>query len=423
MSTPPTDPSPFRQSALDRLSSPEQLDMLVKVADAKGWIAAAGILLIIAFGAVWSVFGSIPTEVEASGILVSRGGRLMNVSSPSAGMVTQLRVQAGDRVSAGQVLAIVSQSEQEQRLRNAEQILRERQLILNVRRGSLQREMAARRENAEVRRVGQQQVIAASEARLERLKAQLAVREGLRRQNLTIEERVEQTRNDIARSREEVSAGHARLGEIASILIEADVARQKELDTLQQAVSEAERNVAELSQHLQLSKAITSPSAGRITEVTTGVGSTVTSGAPVLNIETAGGGMKAIVYIAIDSGKKVHPGMAVHVAPVTVRREEYGMLMGSVSEVSSFPSTPQGMLAVLQNQKLVDSFSGAGSPYEAAIELQPATTPTGYAWTSGDGPNTDLSTGTPVKIYITVQSDPPILLILPFLTPLFKDSQ
>ena len=423
MSLPPTNPSPFRKSALDRLSSPEQLDALVKVADAKGWIAAAAIMLIIAFGAVWSVFGSIPTEVEASGILVSRGGHLMNVSSPSAGMVTQVRIRAGDRVSAGQVLAIVSQSEQEQRLRNAEQILRERQNTLDVRRSSLQREMAARRENAGVRRAGQRQVMAASEARLDRLKAQLAIREGLRRQNLTTEERVEQSRNDIARAREEVSESRARLGEIESVLMEADIGRQKELDALQQAVSDARRNVAELSQHLQFSKAVTSPSAGRVTEVTTGVGSTVTSGSPILSIETTGAGLKASVYIAIDSGKKVRPGMTVHVSPVTVRREEYGMLTGSVAEVSSFPSTPQGMLAVLQNQKLVEAFAGAGSPYEATIELKPARTPTGYAWTSGRGPRTDLTSGTPVRIYITVHSDPPILLIMPFLKPLFGDSR
>jgi HlyD family secretion protein len=423
MPPPPTNPSPFRQSALDRLSSPEQLDALVKVADAKGWIAAAAIMLIIAFGAVWSVFGSIPTEVEASGIMVSRGGHLMNVSSPSAGMVTQLRIRAGDRVSAGQVLAIVSQSEQEQRLRNAEQILRERQNTLDVRRSSLQREMAARRENAEVRRAGQRQVMAASEARLDRLKAQLTIREGLRRQNLTTEERVEQSLNDIARAREEVSESRARLGEIESILMEADMGRQKELDTLQQAVSEAQRNVGELSQRLQLSKAVTSPSAGRVTEVTTGVGSTLASGSPILSIETSGAGLKASVYIAIDSGKKVYPGMPVNVSPVTVRREEYGMLMGRVSQVSSFPSTPQGMLAVLQNQKLVEAFAGSGSPYEATIELTPARTPTGYAWTSGRGPRTDLTSGTPVRIYITVRSDPPILLIMPFLKPLFGDNR
>jgi len=108
---------------------------------------------------------------------------------------------------------------------------------------------------------------------------------------------------------------------------------------------------------------------------------------------------------------------------LTVRTEEYGMLVGRVSNVSSFPSTPQGMLAAIQDQRLVQSFSGAGSPYELAVELQPAKTPTGYAWTSGSGPDTNLTSDTPVKVFITVRTDPPILLILPFLKPLFRASQ
>jgi HlyD family secretion protein len=396
--------------------------MLVKVADAKGWIAAAGIFLVIGFGAIWSVFGSIPTEVEASGILVSRGGRVISMPSPSAGMVTQLRVHAGDVVSAGQVLAIVSQPEQEQRLRSAETILRGLQNNLDVRRRSLEHGMAAYRKNAEVRRVGQRQMIAASEALLERLKGQLALRQGLAQQNLETKEKVEQTRIDIARARQEVSESHARLGEIDFIVIEADIARQKELNTLLQAVSDAQRKITDASQILQLSRAVTALSAGRVTEVTTSLGSVVRPGSHIANIEPAGGGLKAIVYVAIDSGKKIHRGMAVHLSPVTVRPEEYGMLVGRVSDVSSFPTTPQGMLAAIQDQKLVESLSDAGSPYEAAVELQPVKTPTGYAWTYGSGPNTDLTSGTPVKVFITVRTDPPILLILPFLKQLFRAS-
>ena len=415
--------SPFRQSAIDRLSSPDQLDMLVKVADAKGWIAAAGILLVIGFGAIWSVFGSIPTEVEASGVLVSRVGRIIPMSSSSVGMVTQLRVHVGDVVSAGQVLAILSQPEQEQRLRSAETMLRSLQNNLDVRRESLERGMEAYRKNAEVRRAGQLQMIAASEALLDQLQGQLSLREGLAQQYMEMNEKVEQTRVDIARARQQVSESHARLGEIDFIVMEADIARQKELNTLQKAVSEAQQNIIELVQNLQLSKVVAAPSAGRVTEVATSLGSVVRPGSQIVTVEPAGGGLKAIVYVAVDSVKKMHRGMTVHLSPLTVRTEEYGMLVGRVSNVSSFPSTPQGMLAAIQDQRLVQSFSGAGSPYELAVELQPAKTPTGYAWTSGSGPDTNLTSDTPVKVFITVRTDPPILLILPFLKPLFRASQ
>jgi HlyD family secretion protein len=102
-----------------------------------------------------------------------------------------------------------------------------------------------------------------------------------------------------------------------------------------------------------------------------------------------------------------------------VRREEYGMMVGAVGEISPYPSTPQGMLAVLQNQRLVESLLGGGSPYQAIVKLPQRPSPSGYTWTSGEGPRIDLTSGTPVKAYITVQSDPPIILLLPFLRKLF----
>jgi HlyD family secretion protein len=413
-------PSPFRQSALDRLSSPEQLDQMVRVSDAKGWIAASGIALFVAFIVAWGIFGSVPTEVEAPGILVLQGGRLMNVPSPAGGVITQLRVHAGDSVKQGDVVATVRQVEQEQRLADATQTMHERENTLAVRREALDHEMASRRQNAEIRRNVQRQTIGYTEQRIERLRSQLAIRQDLRRQNLAVEDRVESARSELALAEQQLSDSRARLTEIDAALLDADINQQREIDSLTQTVADARRTVGELTQHLKLSNAVVAPADGRVTELTTGEGSTVEAGVSILNIETVGSLLQATVYIPIETGKKVVPGMVVHVSPSTVRREEYGMLQGIVVAVSSFPSTPQGMHAVLQNQRLVDTFAGSGPPYEARIDLQPAATPTGYAWTSGAGPRTDLTSGTPLKSYITIQSDPPVVLLLPFLKFLFE---
>ncbi len=413
-------PSPFRQSALDRLSSPEQLDQMVRVSDAKGWIAVSGISLFVAFIIAWGVFGSIATEVEAPGILVLQGGRLMNVPSPAGGVITQLRVRAGDTVTQGQVVATVRQTEQERRLADARQTLHERENTLAIRKAALEREWTARQQNAETRKAEQRQTIEYTQQRIARLRNQLAIRQDLRRQNLAVEDRVEAARSDLALAEQQLSDTRARLAEIDSSLLEAQIGQQREIDSLMQAVADSSRNVGELEQHLQLSNAVIAPADGRVTELTTAEGATVEPGVSILNIETRGSGLQATVYIPIETGKKVMPGMRVHVSPSTVRREEYGMLVGSVVAVSSFPSTPQGMHAVLQNQRLVDTFAGNGPPYEARIDLQPAATPTGYAWTSGTGPRTDLTSGTPVKSYIAIQSDPPVVLLLPFLKVLFE---
>jgi HlyD family secretion protein len=420
MALPDLGTSPFRQSAIDRLSSPEQLDQLVKVADAKGWVAALGIALIIAFGALWGAFGSIATEVQAPGILVLRGGHLMTIPSPASGMITEMRVRAGDVVKKGDIVAIVQQTELQQRLADARDVLKERENTLALRRIALDSEMTTRRQNADVRRTVLLQSNQATAQRLERLRRQLAIREQLRSQNLEVEDRVEETRGEVARGVQELSDSKTRILDIDASMQDAAASQQKELDSLQQIVAEARRNVAQLETRLQDSRAVEAPATGRVTEVTTSIGTTVDPGAPILNIETSGEGLQATVYIPIASGKRVHPGMMVHIEPSTVRREEFGMLVGTIVDVSSFPSTPAGMHAVLQNQRLVDAFSGGSPPYEARVSLVSAATPTGYAWTSGTGPHTDLTSGTTVKTYIAVAEDPPLLLLMPFLRPLFR---
>lgn len=68
----------FRQAALDRLASPEQLDHLVPVADARGWVALA-VCALLALGVLaWSLAGSLPVTLAARGTLAG-GHALLRV--------------------------------------------------------------------------------------------------------------------------------------------------------------------------------------------------------------------------------------------------------------------------------------------------------------------------------------------------------
>ena len=44
-------------------------------------------------------------------------------------------------------------------------------------------------------------------------------------------------------------------------------------------------------------------------------------------------GLEAIVYIPSVHGKKIRPGMEVQIAPSTVKKEEFGYLLGTVTYV------------------------------------------------------------------------------------------
>ncbi|HYG62449.1 MAG TPA: biotin/lipoyl-containing protein, partial [Thermoanaerobaculia bacterium] len=94
----------FRKVALERLSSPEQLDQLMQVTNPRGWLALAALGALLLTAVFWGVFGSIPTEAAGEGILLRRGG-VSNLVAPESGQVQEILVAVGDEIQKGQVVA------------------------------------------------------------------------------------------------------------------------------------------------------------------------------------------------------------------------------------------------------------------------------------------------------------------------------
>ncbi len=94
----------FRQAALNRLSSPEQLQTLMRVTNAQGWLALVGCVLVIATAIVWGAFGRVQSKVPGTGILLGGAG-LSEVTTPAEGDLVSIEVRAGDVVRKGQVVA------------------------------------------------------------------------------------------------------------------------------------------------------------------------------------------------------------------------------------------------------------------------------------------------------------------------------
>jgi HlyD family secretion protein len=139
-------------------------------------------------------------------------------------------------------------------------------------------------------------------------------------------------------------------------------------------------------------------------------------GKPILSIEIAGEGLELVMYVPPEHGKEIAAGMEVRIEPATVKKEEFGTLIGRVLTVSEFPISADGMMATLQNSQLVTRFSAHGAPYAARVSL--AADPnsrSGYAWTSAKGPPVVLSSGTTATAEVTVREQAPIALVLPLL--------
>jgi multidrug efflux pump subunit AcrA (membrane-fusion protein) len=93
----------FRQQALSKLQSPEELDLPVRLARPRGWLTLTVTLVAMAGGAVWAVTGNVPSTVSAPGILTYAQGSYV-LQSPVAGQVTAVLAQEGKRVAANEPL-------------------------------------------------------------------------------------------------------------------------------------------------------------------------------------------------------------------------------------------------------------------------------------------------------------------------------
>ncbi|MBJ7598156.1 MAG: hypothetical protein DLM67_24680 [Candidatus Nephthysia bennettiae] len=94
----------FRQSSLDRLSSPEQLDQLIRITSRRSWIALLAMAAVVLSAVAWGLIGTITTSVSDQGMFI-RGGGLFAVQTPSAGQVRSVSVGVGQQVSQGQPVA------------------------------------------------------------------------------------------------------------------------------------------------------------------------------------------------------------------------------------------------------------------------------------------------------------------------------
>jgi multidrug efflux pump subunit AcrA (membrane-fusion protein) len=99
----------FRREALERLDDIDELDHLVTVTHPRAWLALGAVAMLIIVALAWASFGRLDTTVDGQGILLT-GGRTLSVSSTESGRIVRL-VAAGDRVTAGQIVATVAPSD------------------------------------------------------------------------------------------------------------------------------------------------------------------------------------------------------------------------------------------------------------------------------------------------------------------------
>ncbi|MEV5551306.1 HlyD family efflux transporter periplasmic adaptor subunit [Streptomyces sp. NPDC052309] len=102
----------FRQQALAKLQSPEELDLPVRFARPQGWLVLSVTVVAMAAASVWAVTGSVTSTVGAPAILTHGQGSYV-LQSPVSGQVTAVLARQGERLAAGSAVLKVRTGEGE----------------------------------------------------------------------------------------------------------------------------------------------------------------------------------------------------------------------------------------------------------------------------------------------------------------------
>ena len=405
----------FRESALKRLASPEQLDRALYVTTAQGWLALLTLMVVAAAVVVWSFFGEVSTYIKADGIMLNRGGRIVDAVSSGVGTLTTIHVAVGDQVERGTLLAEISNKETAERYESARSLVDERRKAVVDLKAALDDEKILLDET-QVRHQGRlAQLEHAARDTMEAVSKRLDDHRKLFDERVITRLTLERSQAAFDRARRDLFGVLREVDESESHGLQIRNARRARLAEETSRVQAAERRANELRILLDTQRIVASQS-GRVTEIKAAVGAVLRTGQSVLSIKNGEERLGALIYVPPVDGKRVRAGMEVLVSPNTLRREEYGSIRGTVANVSSFPVTRDGMFAVLQNIELAKTFSHGGPPYagEVVFESDPSTA-SGFSWTSPKAASETVSSGTLASVEIKVQSQPPITLVVPLI--------
>ena len=420
----------FRETALERLSTPERLDRGLTVVGSASWALLAGLTVLVVGGLIWSVLVVVPVTVKGEGILLSPGG-VLDVTSDSPGRVTQFLVQTGESIKTGQVVAQLDQPALRQELATAQGELKDAQDERRRVADFQQNKTAAQAIAIAQKRQALNENIAFLVSNIALLDQRGKVVDDLLAKGLITQDKVLQGKIDLGREQEELARDRTSLKDIDNEEIKSRADNEHELLNIDLKIATAQRKANALAGRYRLESAVVSPYNGTVAEVQVNPGELVERGTSLFTLvpkdaadnsaksddplnSAAMGPLVAVLYVAPTFGKQVRPGDMVQVAVSTARREEFGFIVGRVRTVAEIPSTAEGMERVLKNKQLVQTMSKNAAPFEIEAELfADPTTKSGYRWSSSHGPNLKINSGTLITAEIEVRDLPILSLVIP----------
>ncbi|WP_298511853.1 NHLP bacteriocin system secretion protein [uncultured Kordia sp.] len=412
----------FRKAALEKLSTPEKLDQLIKVTSPKGWIALLTITLVLGTGIAWAFMGSVKTKLNVVGVIL--GGEIHEVVATSQGQLISVNVNVGDEIKEGDVIAKIEQPELFQQIEGVKATLKERNFDLQQLLSYGNQDTRLQGEMIQQQRSSIEMQIQSENKTLEFLRNQLDTEKGLLKQGLITRSQVVNTEQQIESSMNSIERLKGQRVQTSSQKLNLGFDLQQKISISKQRIAEMERNLANLQERYDIETNIKSLYSGEVVELLTDAGIVVRQGTPLFKLknqsQVAGNKLRGVLYIPSQDGKKIKEGMEALVVPSTVQPQEYGFMKAKVTYVSDFPITQKGMMMTVKNDQLVQGLLSRGAMFEVYVEFEKdEESYSGFKWTSAKGPQIAINEGTSCMGKITVKTEPPATMVVPALKKFF----
>lgn len=469
----------FRQKSLEKLSSPERLDQLLRVVSPKSWISLAAFSCFIISGFSWSIFGRIPFTVKGRGVLIYPG-KVVPIQSSITGQVKTLNVEPGDFVKQGEIVATVERVDLRQQLQSARVKLQQLQkqdrqaLSLQEKRKNTDRQTTTQqRESLEQQLASLQQLtpllqeksqgeIALENQNLQqRLKTldrlqptfqkRLTARRQLAKQGAISDDTLFQTQQEYIENLNNIEDVKLQLKQVETKRAEAlqkywnnlnqikDVQAQLQELNSQQAnitqqdlesntvrqkeIQEQKLTIADLQQQIKDNSNVVSQHTGKVIDTMIGLGQVLEAGTPLANINLGqpSDELVSVTYYSVADGKKIQTEMGTQITPQTVKRERFGGIVGTVTQISTFPIAKEAAINTIGNTEVVEGL--VANNQQGLIQVKATLKPddqsySGYKWSSSAGPQLKISAGTTTTAQVTIEQRAPITFVLPILRSL-----
>ncbi len=435
----------FRKVSLDRLSSPEELDQRLTVTSPIGWVALIAVAVLILAGLVWGFCGSISEKAVGNGMIISSGG-INRVIHHANGQITDVSIHDGDYVEKGEVIARIDQTGLIVRINKSKEDLAAAKAIdldnlklnnslLNTnvygKIGEIYRNYEVAQANLEAQRIYYNTQKDQAEYELEQSRIQYEEAKEKHASSKALYESGAVSKSEYNAAQRQLIVSELAYNtkkqnfNISSLSqlqkAEADYESQRKWlkDTIVVSILDLENNIKTMQRDLKNNSEIVANVSGRVLELKAKKGDIVQAGGVVCTIsedKKATDSLEAVVYVPVEKGKTIMPGMEVNISPSTVKKEENGFMLGNVVSVSKYPSSGQGMMLTLGNQELAQQLSGNKANIEVRIELiMDKGTQSGYKWSTPKGPATVIDDGTFCVGEVKVDQKRPISMVIPFI--------